>query len=215
MGTKKPVSQIERVLEDNASLPHLQALVDAGCDRKELVIAMELAFLADESWETFVGMDLRRFKKEIGQIRTCADVIDRLNRSELIYRLSIEHPDPWFVGIHESPTLPERLRQYANLLDHRRKVFGPKRKIRTHTWKAWIVAHVMEDTKKPHDHEVASLLAAVLDDPEYSDKAHQAWRLKNTDIIEMMIETLREHRRQNTLPPPPLAFVAEHCPTIV
>src|ERR1700730_2017074 len=153
MGTKKPVSQIERILEDNASLPHLQALVDAGCNRNEVVIAMELAFLADESWETLMGMDLRSIKRAHAQIRDCADFIDRLNRSELIYRLSIEHRDPGFVGLHESPTLSERLREYVSLLDDRLRLFGPKRKIRTHVWKAWIVAHVVEDTKKPHDSE--------------------------------------------------------------
>jgi len=166
---------------------------------------MQLAFLAEESWETLVGVDLRSFTAAIAQIRGCAGVIDRINASELIYRVLIEHRDPRFAWLRGSPTISERLREYANTLDFLRRVHGPKRKIRAHAWKAWIVAHVLEDTKRPHDLEVSSLIAAVLDDPKYSEKAHQAWRLKNTDILQMMVETLRErrYRRQNTLAPAP------------
>ena len=205
MDDMKRLSQIERVLKNHASLPHLQTLENAGCDRKELIAAMELAFLADASWEKLVGMDLRALKRTLAQIRDCAGVIDRLNRSELIYRLSIEHRDPGFVGLNEPPTLSERLRKYAGLLNDRIKFFGPKRKIQAHVWKAWIVAHVVEDTKKQHDSEVSSLIAAVLHDRKYSEKAHQAWRLKHRDQIEMMVRTLREHRlgRLKDLPPPP------------
>jgi len=205
MGSKKSLSEVERVLDDHASLSHLHALVKAGCDCKDLVSAMELAFLADEAWETLVGMELRSFKRELAHIRNCAGVIDRLSRSELIYRLSIEHSDPGFVRLHESPTLSERLREYVSLLDYGRKLFGPKRKISAHAWKALIVAHVIEDTKRPHDLEVSSLIAAVLDDPKYSEKAHQAWRLKYSDTIEKMVGTLRKHRdeRRKILPPPP------------
>ena len=39
--------------------------------------------------------------------------LERLDSSELIYRLSLEHCDPRFVGIHKSPTLPGRLREKA------------------------------------------------------------------------------------------------------
>ena len=104
MTGKKPFSSIETVFQDHEALRHLQALVDAGCDRNELIMLMDLAFLADESWETQIGMRLRDFKGAITGIRHCADTIDRLNRSELIYRASIEHRIPGFVGLWESPS---------------------------------------------------------------------------------------------------------------
>jgi hypothetical protein len=194
---KKSLSPVERILRDHAVDSDLQALVRDGCNRDELISALELAFLADESWKENVGMDLRGFKTAIARIRDCAGVIERLNRSELIYRVSIEQPDPRFVGLHEPPTIPERLRAYAKLLDTLPSVYGPKRKIRGHAWKAWVIAIVMADTKKPHDREVASLTAAVLGDAGYSKEAHQAWRLKHSSLIEMMTKKLLEHRRKN------------------
>lgn len=204
MAGKKSLSDVEHVLQDHKALPHLAILVDAGCNRGELLAAMEISFLADESWPKLVGMDLRAFKTALVLIKHCARMIDRLNRSELIYRLSIEHRKPWFVGLHESPTLPERLREYATQLDSLRGVYGPKLKVRQHAWKAWVVAMVTEETRKPHDREVSSLIAAVLDDSKYTERAHQAWRLKHSDLIEMMKEKLPKHRRKKALQSPPL-----------
>ena len=148
------------------------------------------------TWKTLVDMNLRAFKGSIKKIRDCAGVIDRLNRSELIYHMSIEAKDARFVGIHESPTLPVRLREYADKLDWLRHVFGPKRNIRLNAWRGWIVAVVMENTEKPHDREVSSLIAAVLNDSQYSESAHRAWRSKHIDVIDAMRKTLKEHRRE-------------------
>jgi len=200
MGDKKPPSEVESVLDKHVALPALQALEDAGCNREELIGAMGLSFLVNESWKGLVDMNLRGFKRAIKHIRDCADTIEQLNRSELIYRLSIEHRDAGFVGLHESPTLPERLRKYASLLDHRRQLFGPKRNFRGHAWKAWIVAIVTQDTGSPHDPEVASIIAAILDARKYSEKAHQAWRLKHQRVIEMMRRELKVQRFERTVP---------------
>jgi hypothetical protein len=194
---KKSLTPVERILRDHVAEPALQALVDAGCNRDELISALGLAFLTNESWKELAGMNLRGFKATIARIRDCAGVVERLNRSDLIYRVSIEQPDPRFVGLHEPPTIPERLRAYANLLDTLPSLYGPKRKIRGHVWKAWVIAIVMTDTKKPHDREVASIMAAVLDDSGYSVGAHQAWRLKHSNVIEMTTKKLLEHRRKN------------------
>lgn len=160
----------------------------------ELLGGLELAFLADESWKELIGMDLRKFRTAIRQIRNCADDIDQLNRSELIHRVSFEHRDPRFARVHESPTLPDQLREYANLIESLRLVYGPKQKVTMNAWKAWIVAIVTDDTRKNHDREVSSLIAAVLDDSRYSEKAHQAWRLKHRPYVEMMRQKLHQHR---------------------
>jgi hypothetical protein len=206
MDGKKIRSDTERALQDHASLPHLQNLVDAGCDRDELLFALELAFLADESWETQLGMKLRDFKVAISHVRHCADTIDRLNRSKLIYRASIEYHLPGFVGLRESPTLAERLREYATMLDWLRRVSGPKRSIGLHAWKAYIVAVVTEGTKKPHDLEVSSLIAAVLDDAKYSLDAHKTWRLKQTDLIEQIREKVHYRRLKRAFLSPPWLY---------
>jgi len=206
MGTKS-LSEFEVRLQDHAKArSDLRALVKDGCNQAELISALQLAFLAtDESWKELVGMNLRAFKTALTQVRGCSDVIERLNRSELVYRLSIEHQDPLFAGLHQSPTIPERLREYVALLEHRRRLFGPRRSIRTHAWKAWIVAIVTEDTQSPHDPEVSSIIAAVLEDSRYSEKAHQAWRLKHKGFIEMMRTKLRQQRSKAGLPPASLS----------
>jgi hypothetical protein len=192
-------SRIESVLKDYAALQHLQALVDAGCKRNEVLSLLDLAFWTDESWKQLVEMDLPRFKREIRQIRHCGDIIDRLNCSDLIYHASIEIQLPQFVELHKSRTLPEQLREYADALDSLRRVFGPKPKPRRHAWKAWIVAVVTEDTKALHDLEVSSLIGAVLDDPEHTEKAHQKWRLDHADLIELMRNEVIQRRRKKGL----------------
>jgi hypothetical protein len=200
---KKRFSSIETVVQDDFARRDLQILVDAGCDRNDLITVMDLAFLADESWETQLGMKLRDFKVAISHVRHCADTIDRLNRSKLIYRASIEYRIPGFVGLRASPTLAERLREYATLLDWLRRVSGPKHSIGLHTWKAWFVAIVTEDTKKPHDLEVSSLIATILNDSNYSQDAHKAWRLKHLPIIELMREGVQDRRLKKAFLSPP------------
>lgn len=196
MSDKKSRSDIETVLNDHSALQHLKTLVDAGCNRSELLSLLDLAFFANESWDTLVGRDLRAFKGAIAQIRACASVIEGLNRSELVYHVTIEIGDPRFLRLNELPDLSERLREYAGSLDLLRVMYGPKSAIRRHAWKAWIVARVMEDTKRPHDREVASLIAVVLGEAEYSEKAHQAWRLDHRGLIEKMHEKLLQRRRK-------------------
>jgi hypothetical protein len=196
------LSGIERVQEHGA-LPDLEALVNEGCDREELVAALETSFVVDESWQTLIGMGLPQFKRALKQIQSCADIIDRLNRTDLVFGLSVDHVDPLFAALHQSPTLPERLREYVAILDHRRGQFGPKRNLRAHIWKASIVAIVMEDTRSPHDEEVSAVVGAVLNRPKYSVKAHQKWRTDHEAFIEMMRAKLQErrHRRSSALPP--------------
>ncbi len=203
MTGKKPLSTVETVLEDHLAAPHLQALVDAGCDRNELMTLMDLAFLTDESWEAQIGMKLRHFKAAINHVRHCAEIIDRLNRSKLIYRASIEYRIPGFVGLRESPTIAEQLRKYAIRLDWLRRMAGPKRSIQLHAWKAYVVAVVTEGTKKPHDLEVSSLIAAVLDDAKYSLDAHKTWRRKHLPLIEEIRKTVRDRRLKKAFSSPP------------
>jgi hypothetical protein len=207
MEVKKALPQVERVLAVHAADTQLRTLVDGGCSRSELIGLLDLAFLADESWKSLVGMNLRKLRATIRQIKDCAASIDRLNRSDLIHRVSLEYRDIRFASVHESPTLADRLRDYANLIESLRQDYGPKRRVSMNAWKAWIVAIVTEDTRKNYDREVSSLIAAVLDNPKYSDKAHQAWRLKHGHAVEMMRGKLRQSRARiaaRITPPNPI-----------
>jgi hypothetical protein len=191
-------STAEQAFQSQSALKDLNRLVNVGCNRDRLIAQLDLAFsfLDEESWEVLVGMDLRRFKGVVREIRSCAAVIDCLCRSELIYRLSIQHRDPMFVTIYDAPTLPDQLRKFAGAIEHKSKLFGPKRNIRKHMWKAGIVAMVIEDTHTPHDAEVSSLIAIVLDDENYSEKAHQEWRRKHQDFIQIARKQIIETRRK-------------------
>lgn len=193
------LSIAERALRSHCALNHLQRLVNAGCDRNRLISELDLAFLADESWKVLVGMDLRRFKGVVRDIRSCAAAIDGLYRSELIHRLSIQHRDPMFVRIYDAPTLPDQLRRFAGAIERKSKLLGPKRKIRGHMWKARIVAMVIEDTHKAHDPEVSTLIAAVLNNTKYSEKAHQEWRRKHQDFIQIARKQIIETRHKAML----------------
>jgi hypothetical protein len=198
---RRTFSTTEEALQSESALEDLQRLVNAGCNRGQLIAELDLAFLADESWEALVGMDLRRFKAVIKDIRDCAAAMDGLYRSDLIHRLSIEYRHPLFVRIYDRPTLPDQLYVFANAVEHYRELLGPKQKIRGHVWKARIVALVMEDTHKPHDREVSALIQAVSDHLEaYSEKAHQAWRAKHQKLIETMRQQIL-HRRKLSSPP--------------
>jgi hypothetical protein len=145
---------------------------------------LELAFLVDESWEALTGMDLRTLKTNLAKISECADMIKRLNDAELIYRTAFELKDTYFAQIYQSPTLPELLLEYANKIKSLLRIQGPGHKIYLHVWKAHFVAIVVESTGKAHDLEVSSIIAAVLNTPKYSEKAHQAWRLRYAQVIE-------------------------------
>ena len=202
MRRKKSLSDVERVLHEHVAVSQFQSLVRAGCDRSRLLALLDWAFLTDESWTKLVGMALRAFNVSIEQIEHCANVISRLNRSDLLYRLSMELHDPRFSTIHQTPTLPDQLRDYAKALKSLPRAFGPKHNITKNVWKAQVVALVMDDTGKPHDLEVSSLIIAILNDPKYSQTAHKQWRQTHSEVIARERTRLRERREQRISPIP-------------
>jgi hypothetical protein len=199
MDREKALSEVERVLIKHSAQRELKSLVNAGCDRGRLMAVLQLAFLTDESWRTLSGMDLRTFKSELRQVRHCAHVIDRLNRTDLMYRVSIEFRLDRFAGLYRSPKLPDQLREYAKAVGSLPQLLGPRHKHTLHAWKAHLVAIVLEQTGKAHDREVSALMAAVLENQEYSEKAHQAWRLKYGHLVER--ERVRIRSRHKSLAP--------------
>ena len=193
--TKKPLS-IEQKLDAYSALSELEALVSAGCRRDELLDVLDLAFLTDESWENRVGMDLRTFKKSIDQIKDCANLIDRLDHSELLYHQAVELGDTRFAAIHQSPTLSERLLDYAAKIEALRRERGPKTGPAKHAWKAYLLAIVLHATGSAHDKELSALIAAALDHPSYSEVTHGAWRRAHRSIVESAVRRYRERLRR-------------------
>ena len=193
--------RVEAVLSHQGVLRHLDKLVTAGCKRNELLAFLSMATFADDCWKKLVGTGLRNYRRNIREIENCANLIERLNRSKLLWLLTraTGHADARFAEIHRSPTLPEQLRKYADNLSCLPEVYGPKRKLARHAWKAFIVANVIEVTGTPHDPEVSALIAAVLDDDRYGEKAHQAWRLKHAELI----KKIRDPYAGSRLPRPP------------
>jgi len=159
--------------------------------------------MTDASWENLLGMNLDAFKATIKQIKDCANTIARMENSHLIWWVSLQVRLPEFVSTYEAPTLSERLRDFARKLEKLRSFYGPKHKTTYHTWKAHVVAMVIEATKRPHDPEVSALISAVLNDHKYSEKAHQKWRLDHPELIERHRERLRERRSKRVPSPPP------------
>jgi hypothetical protein len=186
--------EVERVLAEQ-SLDYVQALADAGCDRTELLSLLELEFWTHESWSELVGMDLRAFKVLISEIRNCAGRIKRLEESELMYHLRFELPNSPFERLREQPVLSTRLREFASLLDAARAQVGPKRRPRLNAWKARVVATVSTRVGRVCDREVSAIISAILQEPNYTEKAHQTWRLKHAGLIAKAMRSVRDRRR--------------------
>jgi hypothetical protein len=201
---RKSFPKVQDVLKRYGRLEEqLEDLKKAGCDRAQLLTALDLAFLTDESWESLLGMSLKEFKAAIQQIKDCADTIADIENSHLIWWVSLEIRDPSFVATYEAPTLSVRLSDFARELEKLRSFYGPKHKPSLHTWKAHVVAMVIEATKKPHDPEVSALISAVTNNPKYSEKRHGNWRRENQELIELHREKQRERRLKGIPPPPP------------
>jgi hypothetical protein len=193
MGRKRTVLDADRVLDDLSAKTSLAALERYGCRRDELLALLQVAFMTDETWKDLVGMDLRALRAALRQIKSCADVIERLNHSVLINSVSLELRYPQFVDIHKRPTLSTRLQAYAGSVESLLRLFGPKLRPMMHGWKTLLVATVMEDAGRPCDKEVSAIMAATLQ-ADYSEKAHQKWRLGRRKEIEEAQHHLRERR---------------------
>jgi hypothetical protein len=72
MEPKRVQRKAERVLAKEGALHSLESLIEAGCNRAEILSLLELAFWTDEFWKKLVGMELRDFKAVLSQIRHCA-----------------------------------------------------------------------------------------------------------------------------------------------
>jgi hypothetical protein len=192
--------EVESVLDEHNALDHVQALADAGCDRIEVLSLLEWAFWTAESWKELVGMDLRAFKALTSEIRNCAGKIERLEKSELMYHLRYELPNSSFERLREQPVLSTRLRDFASLLDDARTHVGPKRRPRLNAWKARVVATVSTRTGRVCDREVSAIISAILQETNYTEKAHQTWRLKHAGLIAQAMRSVTDRRRPGVVP---------------
>ena len=109
-----------------------------------------------------------------------------------MYHLRFELPNSPFERLREQPIPSRRLRDFASLLDAARAHVGPKRRPRLNAWKARVVATVSRRTGRVFDREVSAIISAVLQQPNYSEKAHQTWRLKHAGLIAEAMKSVRE-----------------------
>lgn len=199
---------VERTIREHTLELDVEKLVRGGFNRNELLSLLETVFsLTSESWGDLLGMSLRSLKKTVKQIMDCADTVALLERSELAYYVSIELGAD--TRLLETPKLSERLRKYANEVQHLMSIFGPTRKVKLNAWKAFVVATVIEHTAEPHDTEVAALISALTGNPRYTTKSHQQWRLGNLHRINMMAAIARK-RRPKPHKPASASSVSKH-----
>jgi hypothetical protein len=175
--TRKAVE--ERLDEWNAR-PHLETLVDAGCDRAEIIAALNVlgARFADDSWEHLTGLKLKPLKSAVKRFRNCADAIDSLNSRPLMWAAIV-------YGIKHNPdfyNIPRMLRLYADMLEFEIKNSGPKKHPLLNICKALLV-DMAQRCGGPHDKEVAGLIGAVLG-REYDTKSHSEWRANHEALLD-------------------------------
>jgi hypothetical protein len=103
---------------------------------------------------------------------------------------------PEFKPRSEELVLSVQLRRFAEALHGARKWVGPNRRDRLNAFKAHMVAIALSETGRPCDSEVSAVLAAVLHNPRYTTKAHQAWRRKHAALVARTRTELLDRSRQ-------------------
>src|ERR1700740_1340424 len=97
---------VEAVLGATGAQEHLDKLVNAGCDRREILSA--LAFLrsrwTDDSWMHLSGVNLKTLKRLVIKLRNCAAEVENLNKRPLMWAVANYGP-PVSRRLYEIPHL--------------------------------------------------------------------------------------------------------------
>jgi hypothetical protein len=187
MSLKDPKRRdIESVLRDHGALKNFKSLEAAGCQRNHLLSLLWVSsqpFFADDSWGMLVGMELPTFKGFIERILRLATEIEDLGHRKAIlaiYLANTKHP-----LFEMTQTLPGMLRQYVELLDSARKAIGPNKPLIRDIAQASLVSYVKTATGKAYDHELSSLIGAVLDKCGYGSDDLKTWRHEHQDLLKL------------------------------
>jgi hypothetical protein len=159
---------------DREAFTSFDTLVKKGCDPVFLV--SRLIFLAEASRsDTWVGLtgfaDLDTLRTALKRVRLCADDIDKM-LGAVIAKASKQNPS--------QPGLPTNLRNLADHIEETARSITPRRNLTSRAARAEIVCHVEDQTGRPRDRLIASILYPVL----HCDERDQLqWRRDNSDII--------------------------------
>jgi hypothetical protein len=157
----------------------LVELIKKGCDPNDLVpllsiLGQKKAHLFADWDKNFGGKnpdDLRQFAKEI---EGTAKRIQKFNSTQAGWAAFI-------AASKDSPlfNIPYLLRKYSATLIALASIGGPKKAFARNEHRRNVVRHVKQATGRYYDNEIAALIAAVEDNPEYSRRAHIRWRHDN------------------------------------
>jgi len=193
MLTIPSTSDVELILKKYGAMNDFQKLIRKGVDRTELLRALSWRYLAKATWENLTGTSRQGFMRALRDVRSGADAIDRLARGQLDFHLFAERCVAQGMTPIDTTEIAQLLREYASQLELHSKIYGPKRKWGSHSWKAYVVAIVWESTGQPWDLQVAAIISAVQNGKKaYQVHAHEEWRRKHSELIELQRDFVRE-----------------------
>jgi hypothetical protein len=173
---------VEEKLDEWSAKRDLETLVEAGCDRAEILSILQVldSQFVDESWERLTGLKLKQLKGAVKRFRDCADRIDRLNSHRVMWAAIVYGPR----GNRDFYNIPRLLRLYADMLEFEIKNSGPKKHPLQNTCKALLV-DVALSCGGPCDKEVAGLIGAILG-LDYQTKSHSEWRANHQPLLDQV-----------------------------
>jgi hypothetical protein len=192
-----PGKTVEQRLDEWGARGDLETLVEAGCDRAEILNILRIldSQFVDDSWERLTGLKQKELRSAVQKFRDCADRIDGLNSRPLMWAASVYGPR----GNPDLCKIPGLLRVYADILKFEIENSGPRQKSRQNTCKALLVDIALR-CGKPYDKEVAGLIGAALG-REYDTKNHSEWRANHRALLDLV----KLSRSRPRIAPPPSA----------
>ena len=183
-----PHARIEELLRKSGAEIALEKLVDRKCNRQYLLTILHLIVeppFSDE-WEAVVGLPPRKIKPTVlKRLETCAQDIESMNAGWHLWAAGLGS-DAW----QKFKTLPELLRLYAIWIQEMFSYGGPKRHPVLKAQKCILVQYVKQATGLYCDDLVAHLLAAVLQNEDYSGAQHGNWRREHCQLRKLDFSTL-------------------------
>jgi hypothetical protein len=200
-------SSIERLLRDHQAEASLNLLEKSGCSRSYLLAHLETLhqlagrspFNIDNFNEWTRGLDRRAMGRLADQLDRWANITEDLSdRFHPLLRL-----------ITRIALASQSLRISRNALLGFLEGNSSRRQVMREVPIAAIVRHVIECAKRPHDKEVAELVAAACHNEGYSLEVHKHWR--STHYPELAASLSHDRGVSRGAHPPPSKWLLEEA----
>jgi hypothetical protein len=190
-----PGKTVEQKLDEWGAKGDLETLVEAGCDRAEILSLLRVldSQFVDDSWKRLTGLKQKQLRSAVLKFRYCADRIEGLNSRPLMWAAIVYGPS----GNPDFYKMPGLLRLYADILEFEIENSRPRKNPLQNTCKALLVDMALR-CGKPYDKEVAGLIGAALG-REYDTKNHSEWRANHHALLDQV----KLSRSRPKIPPPP------------